>query len=46
MLLVTEANHGQSIERRIFILRPVETTDLDIYARPSEANGYWGGWQQ
>ena len=32
MLLLTEANHGQSIERRIFISRPVETTDLDKYA--------------
>ena len=32
MLLLIEANHGQSIERRIFIWRPVETTDLDKYA--------------
>ena len=31
MLLLIEANHGQSIERRIFISRPVETTDLDKY---------------
>ena len=28
MLLLIEANHGQSIERRIFNSRPVETTDL------------------
>ena len=32
MLLLIEANHGQSIERQIFISRPVETTDLDKYA--------------
>ena len=32
MLLLIEANHVQSIERRIFISRPVETTDLGIYA--------------
>ena len=32
MLLLIEANHGQSTKRRIFISRPVETTDLDKYA--------------
>ena len=32
MLLLIEANHGQSIERRIFISRPLEATDLDKYA--------------
>ena len=32
MLLLIEANHGQSIEQRIFNLRPVEATDLDKYA--------------
>ena len=32
MFLLIEANLGQSIERRIFISRPVETTDLDKYA--------------
>ena len=32
MLLLIEANHGQSIERQIFISRPVETTDLNKYA--------------
>ena len=34
MLLLIEANHRQSIERRIFISRPVAvgTTDLDKYA--------------
>ena len=32
MLLLIEANHRQSIERRIFISRPVGTTDLDKYA--------------
>ena len=32
MSLLMEANHGQSIERRIFIPRPVKTTDLDKYA--------------
>ena len=32
MLLLIEANHGQSIERRIFISRPGLTTDLDEYA--------------
>ena len=32
MLLLIEANHGQSIERRIFNSRLVETTDLDKYA--------------
>ena len=32
MLLLLKANRGQSIERRIFILRPVERTDLDKYA--------------
>ena len=32
MLLLIEANHGQSIELRIFISRPVETADLDKYA--------------
>ena len=32
MLLLIEANHGQSIERRIFISRPVDTIDLDQYA--------------
>ena len=31
MLLLIEANHGQSTERRIFISRPVETTDLDEF---------------
>ena len=30
LMLLIEANlHGQTIERRIFISRPVETTDLD-----------------
>ena len=33
MLLLIVANLGQSIERRIFILRPVEKTDLDEYAK-------------
>ena len=33
MLLLIEAYHGKSIERRIFISRPVETTDLDKYPR-------------
>ena len=33
MLVLIEVNHGQSIERRIFILRPIETTDLDKYAK-------------
>ena len=32
MLLLIEVNHGQSIERRIFVSRPVETTDLYKYA--------------
>ena len=32
MLLLIEANHGQSIKRRISISRPVETTDIDKYA--------------
>ena len=32
ILLLIEANHGQSIERRIFISRPVETSDQDKYA--------------
>ena len=32
MLSLIEANHGQSIERRVVISRPVETTDLDKYA--------------
>ena len=32
MSLLIEANHGQSIERRIFTSRPVKTTDLDKYA--------------
>ena len=32
MLLLIEANHKQSIERRIFISQPVETTDVDKYA--------------
>ena len=32
MLLLIEANHGQSIERRISISRPVMTTDQDKYA--------------
>ena len=32
MLLLIQVNHGQSIEQRIFISRPVETTDLDKYA--------------
>ena len=31
-MLLIEANHRQSIERRIFISRPVGTTDLDKYA--------------
>ena len=33
MFLLIQANLGQSIERRIFISRPVETTDLDKYAK-------------
>ena len=33
MLVLSDVNHGQSIERRIFISRPVETTDLDKYAK-------------
>ena len=32
MLLLIEVNYGQSIERRIFISWPVETTDLYKYA--------------
>ena len=32
MLLLIVANHGQSIERRVFISRPVEIADLDKYA--------------
>ena len=38
MLLLIEANHGQSIERRIFISRPVEITDLDKYANKMFTN--------
>ena len=32
MFLLIAANHGQSIQQRIFISRPVETTDLAKYA--------------
>ena len=38
MLLLIEANHGQSIERRIFNSRPVETTDLDKFANKTFKN--------
>ena len=33
MLLLIKANHRQSIQRRIFISRPAEATDLDKYAK-------------
>ena len=32
MLLLIEANHGQSVERRIFISQTVQTTNLDKHA--------------
>ena len=32
MLLLIEANHGQRIERQIFISQTVQTTDLDKHA--------------
>ena len=40
-MLLIEANHGQSIERRIFISRPVETTDQDKYANKIFKNDWF-----